>query len=80
MMYGQDLYTTGLQELLQRKDVDAVIGHWRPLAQPILMLKAGKHVYCEKPMVHLVKQGHAVINAQKESGKVLRWAVRGSAA
>ncbi len=75
-VYGNDLYTSrDYRELLQRKDIDAVIiatcdlWHSRITTDA---LKAGKHVYCEKPMVHKFDQGHGVINAQKASGKVLQ--------
>ena len=42
--------------------------HWH---QRIAMdaLKAGKHVYCEKPMVQKIEQGAALIQAVKDSGK-----------
>jgi predicted dehydrogenase len=33
-------------------------------------LKAGKHVYCEKPMIHSVEEGHEILNAWKKSKKV----------
>jgi predicted dehydrogenase len=33
-------------------------------------MKAGKHVYCEKPMIQHVEEGHAVIKAEKETGKI----------
>ncbi len=72
--YGQGLYTTrDYRELLERKDIDAVIiatsDHWHDHIS-IAALKKGKHVYCEKPMVQHVEEGHAVIKAEKESGKV----------
>jgi predicted dehydrogenase len=35
-------------------------------------LNAGKHVYCEKPMVHAVEEGQSMIDAQAKSGKVLQ--------
>jgi predicted dehydrogenase len=75
-VYGRDIFTTkDYQDILGRKDIDAVIigtpDHWH---QPITIaaLKAGKDVYCEKPMVHSVDEGHAVIDAQKQSNRILQ--------
>ncbi len=75
-VYGENLYTTrDYRELLMRKDIDAVIiascDLWHSKIA-IDALNAGKHVYCEKPMVHRFDQGHGVIAAQKKSGKVLQ--------
>ncbi|GAC1440345.1 MAG: hypothetical protein NVSMB63_06630 [Sediminibacterium sp.] len=74
--WGKDLFITrNYKEILARKDIDAVLvctcDHWHDHIT-IDALKAGKHVYCEKPMVHHVEEGLAVIAAQKESGKVLQ--------
>jgi predicted dehydrogenase len=73
--WGDHLFLTkDHQEVLKRKDVDVVIiatpDHWHKQIS-IDALNAGKHVYCEKPMVHSVKEGMDVINAWKKSGKVM---------
>ncbi len=75
-VYGRDIFTTkNYEEILSRKEIDAVLigtpDHWhRPVT--VAALKAGKDVYCEKPMVHTVDEGHMVIDAQHQSGRILQ--------
>jgi predicted dehydrogenase len=72
--WGAGLYCTrDYRELLERKDIDAVIvstpDHWHDHIA-IAAMRKGKHVYCEKPMVQHWEEGHAIIDAQRETGKV----------
>ncbi len=74
--WGNQIFTTrDYRELLVKKDIDAVLictsDHWHQRIA-IDALKAGKHVYCEKPMVQKIDEGQALIDAVKRSGKVFQ--------
>jgi len=75
-VWGKDLFTTrDYREVLARKDVDAVIiatpDHWHQRIS-IDAMNAGKDVYCEKPMVQLVSDGAAVIEAEKRTARIFQ--------
>ncbi|HET7117382.1 MAG TPA: Gfo/Idh/MocA family oxidoreductase [Hanamia sp.] len=74
--WGNDIYTTrDYKEILERKDIDAVIiatpDFWHKDISVAAMNK-GKHVYCEKPMVHDISEAPAVIEAQNKNKVVFQ--------
>jgi len=71
-LWGEHIAVTrDYREILSRSDVDAVIvavpDHWHKKIT-IDAMKAGKAVYCEKPMIQNFTEGHEVIKAQKVTG------------
>lgn len=63
------------RRLLDRRDIEGVViatpDHWHaPLT--LAALKAGKHVYCEKPLTLTVNEGQPLIRAVAETGRVLQ--------
>ena len=75
-LWGEDIQTTrDYREILERKDIDAVIvgtpDHWHKQAS-IDAMRAGKDVYCEKPMIHLYSDGPEMIAASRETGRILQ--------
>jgi predicted dehydrogenase len=74
--WGNQLFTTrDYREVLARRDIDAVLiatpDHWHSRIS-IDAMNAGKDVYCEKPMVHHVDDGLAVVEAQKKTGRIMQ--------
>jgi predicted dehydrogenase len=67
--------TRNYREILDRKDVDAVIvavtdhQHRRVLEDACA---AGKDVYCEKPMSHTVEDGFAMVNAAHKASRMVQ--------
>jgi predicted dehydrogenase len=68
-VFGQGITATrDYREILGRDDIDVVLvatpDHWHDVIS-IDAMKAGKAVYCEKPMVQDVAEGRRVIEAEK---------------
>jgi predicted dehydrogenase len=63
------------RRLLERKDVDAVLvatpDHWH-IPAAVLACQAGKDVYVEKPVTHNVREGRAIIEAARRSGRIVQ--------
>lgn len=63
------------REVLARGDVDAVVistpDHWHGI-QVIEAAKAGKDIYCEKPLSHTIGEARAMIEAVRKHGRVLQ--------
>lgn len=67
--------TKQYEELLARKDIDAVLiatpDHWHvPIT--VAACAAGKDVYVEKPLTHDLEEGKAVIDAQNSHKRIVQ--------
>jgi predicted dehydrogenase len=67
------------RDMLADKDVDAVCiatpDHWHA-RQSIDTMRAGKHVYCEKPMTHTIQEAMDVVDAWRLTGRVMQVGVQ----
>jgi predicted dehydrogenase len=61
------------RRLLDVKDVDGVLvatpDHWHATAA-VLACRAGKDIYCEKPLAHNVREGRAIVEAAKRHDRI----------
>lgn len=71
---GVDLYND-FRALLARDDIDAVLvatpDHWHATAT-VLAMRAGKDVYCEKPLSLTVREGRQMVDAARRYGRVFQ--------
>ncbi|WP_348263168.1 Gfo/Idh/MocA family oxidoreductase [Telmatobacter sp. DSM 110680] len=74
--YGSEVPTTkDYRELLDRKDVDAVVVAVADFQHRHVVLDcvaAGKDVYCEKPMSHNVADGLAMVKAVQDGKRIFQ--------
>ena len=75
-LWGRDIFTTrNYREILERKDIDAVIiatpDHWHKQAA-VDAMKAGKDVYCEKPMIHIYSDGPEIIETARSTNRIIQ--------
>lgn len=61
------------RDLLDQQDIDAVCiatpDHWHAI-QTISAMRSGKDVYVEKPLTITLQEGRAMVNVQRETGRV----------
>jgi predicted dehydrogenase len=74
MRFGASYHTSDFEDILKDDDVDVVLiasRHREHAAQATAALRAGKHVFLEKPMAITIDECQAIARAVKESGKQL---------
>ncbi|NLF68337.1 MAG: Gfo/Idh/MocA family oxidoreductase [Candidatus Anammoximicrobium sp.] len=63
------------REVLARSDVDAVVivvpDHWHAV-MAVAAARAGKDIYCEKPLSLTVAEGQAMVQAVRRHGRILQ--------
>jgi predicted dehydrogenase len=63
------------RELLQRNDIDAVViaspDHWHAM-MAVDAARAGKDIYCEKPLALTVAEGRAMVSAARKYDRVFQ--------
>jgi len=66
---------TDFRELLARKDIQAVViavpDHWHSVIA-ILAARAGKDIYCEKPLSLTIKEGRAMVDESRKHKRVFQ--------
>ena len=71
---GCDAYAD-FREILARDDIDAVLiatpDHWHALIA-IAAARAGKDIYCEKPLCQSVEEARAIVEAVRTEGRVFQ--------
>ena len=63
------------RDVMVRQDVDIIVcgtvDHWHTLVS-IAAMRAGKDVYCEKPLTLTVEEGKHLVSVARETGRILQ--------
>jgi predicted dehydrogenase len=68
---GCDIWTDNYHELLARNDIDIVdccVPNYKHADVVLAAAKAGKHIYCEKPLALNVAEGQRMVAAAEKAG------------
>ncbi|KPK85873.1 MAG: oxidoreductase [Bacteroides sp. SM23_62_1] len=64
---------TDFRKMLEQKDIEAIFiatpDHWHAI-QAIMSMDAGKDVYVEKPLTITLKEGRAIVEAEKRTSRI----------
>ena len=67
------------RKVMERKDVDVVVcgtpDHWHTLVS-LAAMRAGKDVYCEKPLSRCVAEGRAMVRAARDNKRVVQCGIQ----
>ena len=67
--------SSDFRRVLERKDLDVVVcgtvDHWHALIS-IAAMRAGKDVYCEKPLTLTIDEGKQIVRVARETGRILQ--------
>ncbi|MBX3399151.1 MAG: Gfo/Idh/MocA family oxidoreductase [Gemmataceae bacterium] len=70
---GEPKYVKDIRKVIEDKSIDVISiatpNHWHALAA-VWAMRAGKHVYVEKPATHNVHEGRLMVQASRKYGKV----------
>jgi len=73
--YSDCLIFPDYQDLINHRDIDAIVvvtpDHWHAI-QAIDAMKAGKDVFCEKPLAHTVYEGRQMVETADKFGRVVQ--------
>ena len=63
------------RELLDKKDIDAIVvatpDHWHAL-MTVAACRAGKDVYCEKPLSYTLREGRRMVEVARETKRIVQ--------
>ncbi|HWQ91952.1 MAG TPA: Gfo/Idh/MocA family oxidoreductase [Clostridia bacterium] len=63
------------RDVLARKDIDAVAittpDHWHAI-MTVMAARAGKDIYCQKPLTHTIEEGKEMIRAVRQYKRILQ--------
>jgi predicted dehydrogenase len=72
---GKAAVYSDFRRLIDRDDLDAVIiatpDHWHAI-QTIMACRAGKDVYCEKPLAKTIHEGRRMVQVARSTGRVVQ--------
>ena len=75
LLGGKAEVYSDFRKIIDRKDIDAVLvatpDHWHAL-QTIMACRAGKDVYCEKPLSKTIHEGRRMVEVARQTKRVVQ--------